>query len=95
MTVSDLEPWASAIEMHILGDLEKIFDWGGRNGQEPPHCVFKHSIAPREVYLSLRPNYHRGFLVLCQSEVAQGSSRHLSSDFEDELAPAVSCVVVQ
>ena len=57
MTVSDLEPWASAIEMHILGDLEKIFDWGGRNGQEPPHCVFKHSIAPREVYLSLRPNY--------------------------------------
>ena len=30
MTVSDLEPWASAIEMHILGDLEKIFDWGGK-----------------------------------------------------------------
>ena len=44
-TVSDLESGASAIDMHMLGDLEKIFDGGG-NGKEPLCCVLKHTIAP-------------------------------------------------
>lgn len=45
---------ASANEMHISADLEKIFFWGGRELQEPSYCVFKNNVTLWEVLSSLR-----------------------------------------
>lgn len=49
-----LDAKASAIEMHISADVEKVFVWFGRQGKAPLCCVFKNRLTLWEENVSLR-----------------------------------------
>ncbi|XP_057614325.1 zinc finger protein 120-like [Chionomys nivalis] len=62
--------------MQSLAKLEKIFDSGRWNGQEPVCCVFKHTSPVDSVLATQTAPANQALQVTCQSETVQGSSGH-------------------